>query len=288
MAESLPGEIGPETQETSHGFFKDLTDPPWPNIGLKTVLNYDDAVGEPVRVLGYDSLLPKVNNKNVVEIIEERISLLKPGERLRVLDVGCWTGYALSECLAKLGWNGKLDLSGITAQIPNRRKTELERGKVRIVVGDAQHLTKIFNGEKFDLIVSSDAIGYMYDEFAVLEQVWKLLAGNGLALISGIYWDQERRQEIEKINKFFKKRDLSVFLKVKDRASGSVFCLLQAVMEKDTEEKVLRFPIVPYGIKRHDSKYPPILTYRFDQNRSQLRGFFGRLFSQTSDRRHAV
>jgi len=284
MTESLSGEIDLKT--TSYGFFKDLMDPPWPDVGLRTVLNYDDAVGDRVRVLGYDSLLPKVNNKNVVEIIEERVSCLKPGVRLKVLDVGCGTGYALSECLTKLGWKGKLDLSGITAQIPNWRRTELERGKVRIVVGDAQHLTEIFNGEKFDLIVSSDAIGYMYDGFAVLEQIWELLAPNGLALISSIYWDQERRQEIEKINKFFKKRDLSVFLKVKDK--NNVFCLLQAVMEKDTKGKVLRFPVVPHGIKRHDSKYPPILTYRFDQNGSQLRGFFGSLFPQTSDRRHAV
>jgi len=279
--------------EKNYTFFRDLTEPDWPDIGLQTFVNYDEILGERVDVKGYNSLLPLINGKDVIQIINESIDHLKPGEKLRILDVGCWTGYALSDCLANKSWQDKISLFGITAQIPSWRKKELEDCGVKIEVGDARHLAEIFRGKKFDLIISSNSLGYMFDSFSVLEQVWELLSEKGKALINGLYWDREGKQDIKKINHFLRRFGFSVVLKEKaiktNRQTMEEFSYLQAVMEK-TEDggRVLHFPVVPVGRKQHDPKYPTILIYRYGGERELLSNIFGSFFSQAGNRRHAV
>ena len=278
--------------DRNYFFFHRLTEPDWPDVFLRSGINYDEVLGERVVNKGYDSFLPTINGQNVIEIIEAGVSRLKPREKLRVLDVGCWTGWALSDCLAKKSWQGKLALFGITAQIPGWRKKDLEDQGVRIEVNDANQLAKIFKGEKFDLIISSNSLGYMFDSFSVLKQIWELMAKDGKALVCGLYWEQERKRDLEKINHYLRKFGFPVVFKERgvktNRQTKEEFSYLQAVMEKrDCGEKPLDLPVVSVAIKQHDPKYPAVLTYCFNPNRepsSLIRSFF----SQTGNRRHAV
>ncbi len=213
----------------------------------------------------YDESLPKIDGKNVEQIINNLI--LKAGEKrkMMVLDIGCWNAVALAQMAGVDNWRGKLSLHGITAQDP--MADYRLNGEIKIVIADAQELKNSYPQAFFDLIMSKGSLGCMVDQMEVLSQMWDLLSVGGVALVSDGYWESSRSKEIEKINSWLQKKNFAVklFLTNETRTNfreKRIFRQMQVTMVKNKEETLV-FPVAPAGFVRHDPDYPEILTYDY-------------------------
>lgn len=212
---------------------------------------------------GYDILLPKLNGKDVVQVIQDRFQRLGLDERLSVLDVGCWTGKALEDC-ARM-WKGKINGVGITASLP--RWYCPDNRDVEIICADAHNLASVLDERKFSVIVSNMAIGYMFDSKSVLEQIWQVLNNKGVALINGLYWSKSRRRDLDLLNKWLKKSKFEINFQSSRSISpnpetAEFFDLIDVTMVKNRHDNV-ELPVKPLGVKKHYHDYPEILFYGF-------------------------
>lgn len=266
----LPGLA--ELRKANTGFFlrdNGLNWKPEGGCGLFSECLFDEDSGESGLKSGYDVLLPRLNRKDVVPIIEEKVQHLGLGERLSILDVGCWTGKALEDCTKR--WREKIDGVGITASLPPWFSKEtidaLSRQNVKLVCGDAHDLTGIFKGMSFDVIFSNSAIGYMFDSVRVLEEIWQLLGKDGISLINGFYWPRESFQrDLDTLNKWCKGKGFEINLqksKIRpNNETAKVFDIADVTMVKNRHDNV-KFPVKPIGVKKHYHSYPEILYYGF-------------------------
>lgn len=240
----------------------------WIEVPMFSVDDYDE--GDQVTTRGYDFLLPRYNDKNVVGWIDEHVKTLEKDERFRILDVGCWNGWPLLQCATTERWKGKLELSGITANIfPGKIEHYRDLGLgINIVVADAHDLSLVFLGQKFDLIMSSGSLCLMDDQKNVLEEIWQCLALGGLALVNSIYWDKRKEGQLKELNRWLEGKKFDVkftqpkFVEIINGEVDRVFNYWQATMRKNKEEP-LSLPWAYDCRMRNTRRYPPIWTYSF-------------------------
>jgi len=256
----------------SFKFFRNFVPNPyhWSSVGFRFKREFVEEWGESELAYGYEELLPRIDGKTVVELLVEKANNLAPGCRVKVLDIGCDGGKALFEMADPWEpWAKKVDLKGLTANISEKSLGILGEKSVKIIVGDAHDLRKLFPETMFDLILSCSSLGYMADQVKVLEGIWGILREGGVASLNWILWSEEAAGEILLINKFFKDARLEIHLidtKVarRNQRTGECFRFCQATMLKNQPGPLI-FPVYPAGIGRPWQEYPPILTYRFNQ-----------------------
>lgn len=237
--------------------------------GLEAKIVFNDDSGETRMISGYDTLLPVVHGKNVVEVINRKIGHAPEGGKVKVLDVGCWVAEALKDCARE--WGSNVELVGINANHPPWFTKETIRAlsgqNIMAVCGDAHDLTQIFSGKSFDVIVSNSAIGYMFDSVRVLQEIWQLLEKDGTAFINGFYWPKNAfREDLNTLSRWCRNKGFDVkFQESKLRPNNEtakVFDIADVTMVKTSSDAV-KFPVKPLGVKKHYHDYPEILYYGF-------------------------
>lgn len=117
-----------------------------------------------------DELLQKLESKGI----------LRKGGMVRILDVGCWKGQALSEIRDYIHKKGyKVEAYGITL-VKHDKKFAREKN-LKIVTGDAEKLP--FPNNYFHLVLSVHSVEQMYDKLRAIEEIHRVLAPEGLATI---------------------------------------------------------------------------------------------------------
>ena len=124
---------------------------------------------------GYRYFLPLYDGKTFFEHLEEKVELQ---EKVTLLDVGAGKGHFLDALRRK--YPGKLELHGISGYDYRRRSYPRS---IDYQVGDVHNLRKIFNGLKFDFVVSVCTFQYVADTLSALRQVYGLLNSGGIAFI---------------------------------------------------------------------------------------------------------
>jgi trans-aconitate methyltransferase len=100
------------------------------------------------------------------------VDLLKPERGERILDLGCGDG-TLTKTLADLG----CDVVGIDS---SQEMVEASRSLgLDVRLADAEHIDSVFEGEKFDAVMSNAALHWISDQYAVVRGVWRVLRPGG-------------------------------------------------------------------------------------------------------------
>ena len=120
--------------------------------------------------LKIDNLLKRLKSKGV----------LNEDKTVRILDIGCWKGQALSEVkdyIEKKGFN--VEAYGVTL-VKHDKQSAMKNG-LKIVTADAERLP--FPDNYFHLVLSVHSIEHMYDKLKVIEEAHRVLAPEGLATL---------------------------------------------------------------------------------------------------------
>jgi SAM-dependent methyltransferase len=115
-------------------------------------------------------------DKSLIDTVSKQVSIinkfLKPS---RVFEVGCATGYMLSE-LKKIGWDVTgCDPSPATAQV------SLDRWGIEIQTGFFEELS--LDNECTDLVVFSHVLEHLYDPVLTLKRAHQILSESGHLLV---------------------------------------------------------------------------------------------------------
>jgi len=114
----------------------------------------------------------------------EIVSQLKNGDNLRVLDVGCGTGYTTSGILNREDVCEVVGLDMNPTQLKRAVKNlSLRRDKISISRGDADHLP--FIDGSFDAVISVGAIEYFPDPERVLRELSRVTRFDGTVVVGG-------------------------------------------------------------------------------------------------------
>jgi 2-polyprenyl-3-methyl-5-hydroxy-6-metoxy-1,4-benzoquinol methylase len=99
---------------------------------------------------------------------------------LRILDIGCGSGYAVTRFLGKAGD----DVLGIDLHPPNIAYAENKFGRngLRFSCMDARSLSS--NGQVFDVLVMADVLEHLDDAASILATAAELLAADGRLLVT--------------------------------------------------------------------------------------------------------
>ncbi len=155
----------------------------------------------------------------------EMVNQIGNGANLRVLDVGCGTGYTTSGVLRREGVSEVVGLDMNPVQLKRAVKNLcLERGRTFISRGDADNLPFIDNS--FDAVISVGAIEYFPDPERTIKEMARVTKSNGTVIVGGpesgwfskialnrVFYTPSR-QEMEI---FFRKADLAA---VKSHLTG--------------------------------------------------------------------
>lgn len=96
---------------------------------------------------------------------------------MRVLDVGCGTGFLTEGILAHTE-----EVCGLDITIHQLRRAA-RKLSVPLVHGDAEVLP--FRDEIFDAVLSAGSIEYWPNPLAALQEMWRVLRPGGIALVGG-------------------------------------------------------------------------------------------------------
>ncbi len=115
---------------------------------------------------------------------EEMVSQIKIGTDLRVLDVGCGTGYTTSGVLSRKDVCEVVGLDMNPVQL-NKAVKNLHSKKDRLSIsrGDAENLP--FLDDSFDAVISVGAIEYFPEPEKVLKELARVANPNGTIIVGG-------------------------------------------------------------------------------------------------------
>ena len=114
----------------------------------------------------------------------EMVSQIKNGANLRVLDVGCGTGYTTSGVLSRRDVCEVVGLDMNPAQLSKAVKNlHSKKDRLSISRGDAENLP--FIDESFDAVISVGAIEYFPDPEKVLRELARVANPNGNIIVCG-------------------------------------------------------------------------------------------------------
>ena len=129
----------------------------------------------------YDVLNPQLYTDNMRN---EMVSQIKIGADLRVLDVGCGTGYTTSGVLSRRDVCEVVGLDMNPVQL-NKAVKNLHSAKTKLSIsrGDAENLP--FVDDSFDSVISVGAIEYFPDPEKVLKELARVANPNGNIIVCG-------------------------------------------------------------------------------------------------------
>ena len=117
-------------------------------------------------------------------IREEIVSKIKIGANLRVLDVGCGTGYTTSGVLCRRDVCEVVGLDMNPVQLKRAVKNlRSEKARLSISRGDAENLP--FVDDSFDAVLSVGAIEYFPDPEKVMKELARVANPNGSIIVCG-------------------------------------------------------------------------------------------------------
>jgi len=155
----------------------------------------------------------------------EIVSQIRNGVKLRVLDVGCGTGYTTSGILNREDVCEVVGLDINAVQLKRAVKNLVsERGRISISRGDADNLP--FIDRSFDAVVSVGAVEYSPDPERALKELDRVSKSNRTVLVGGpeSAWFSKFALDktlytpsAEKLEKIFRKADLTT---VKSHLTG--------------------------------------------------------------------
>lgn len=118
-----------------------------------------------------------------INLVSEIIETYKTDQNIKILDVGCGSGYSVN-CLSEMG----LDATGIdfSEEIINLGKERYKN--INIKVMDANNLN--FSESYFDLILFECSLSVMKNPEKILGSCKKLLKKDGMILLSDFFFKQ--------------------------------------------------------------------------------------------------
>lgn len=158
--------------------------------------------------------LPKFQEKDLLEIIDEKISS-KGQSPVKILDIGCGEGKFLLDCKEK--WGSDVNCFGLSA-FPYHKYEKgflfpyseemsfnslLKTKGVNIKIGDAHKLYDSFPKNSFDVITSSYAFRYFAHPATVLKMVYQTLKHDGICLMNDFDLSINFEPRINDLNKLY-------------------------------------------------------------------------------------
>jgi len=129
----------------------------------------------------YDILNPHLYTK---EMREKIVCEIPGGEGLRVLDVGCGTGYTTAGVLTRKDASEVIAVDMNPVQLKRAAKNlHRERGRLAISRGDADRLP--FPDGVFDAVISVGAIEYFPDPEKTLKEFSRVAKRGGTVIVGG-------------------------------------------------------------------------------------------------------
>jgi ubiquinone/menaquinone biosynthesis C-methylase UbiE len=164
MCESFPYAGGQARQSTAP-VPPGSTDPEWPSTTryASHLQAFYDAVND-----AYDDWSSGIHRRLAARLIE--IASPLPGER--VLDVGCGTGLVAHLAAERVGTSGEVfgvDIAQRLLEVAGRRAS----ARVRFFHVPAE--TLVFSDCTFDVVTIGDALPYLSDPRAALDEAWRVL-----------------------------------------------------------------------------------------------------------------
>ena len=142
---------------------------------------------------GYDFLNPQF----YTGVMRGQIVDLVQGECLRVLDVGCGTGYTTE---GLLGHEGVVEVVGLdmnSVQLGRAsKKLHRKNNRVSFSRGDAENLP--FGDNLFDVVVSIGAIEYFPDPDRAIFEMARVVKQGGLVVVGGPEYGWFRKVALDK------------------------------------------------------------------------------------------
>ena len=112
--------------------------------------------------------------KSFVEPLVKRLKEARPGEAIKILDVGCGTGANL-ELLSEFGDAEGVDVSTEALSFCKAR------GLAQVKQGAAESLP--YEDNSFDLVTGLDVVEHLDDDLAGLKEMWRVLRRDGKTLL---------------------------------------------------------------------------------------------------------
>ncbi len=107
---------------------------------------------------------------------------LRPGEKLRVLEIGCGAGMLCLELARRTEWVVGIDISYFVLDFANKVKDYIECKNVFFQHGDAENLT--FKDETFDLVICSEVLEHLLAPQDALAEIRRVLKKNGVLILT--------------------------------------------------------------------------------------------------------
>ena len=143
----------------------------------------------------YDILNPRLYTDSMRK---EMVSQIQDGVNLRVLDVGCGTGYTTKGVLELKNSREVVALDMNPVQLKRAVKNlSRQKDKAFILRGDADNLP--FADQSFDAVVSVGAVEYFPDPNKVLKEFARVTRPQGTIIVGGPAIDWFRKLAMNKI-----------------------------------------------------------------------------------------
>ena len=135
------------------------------------------------------------------EINPNRISIILPKQRSRVLIAGCGTGQQIFDALSYSNSDlTAIDLSSSSIAYAKRKAHEYGIEHIRFIEMDILDLPKL--NEEFDLIECTGVLHHMKDPSEGLQSLLKILAADGMLKLG--FYSELARQDIVEARKIIK------------------------------------------------------------------------------------
>lgn len=127
----------------------------------------------------FESAQPIVGDISRVHLLE-RVLKITANERLNILDAGCGDGSLWRPLLG----NDNLELWGIDRDKERVKAAAAIFGKDRVKEGNIYELSRLFEGLRFDVVVSTQVFSYLRDLRKALKEINKVTKLGGKLLLT--------------------------------------------------------------------------------------------------------